>query len=196
MCKEIASYSTSPQQNNAGLNLDGDISDELLMMLPPVSDNEVAIESENLIQSDHLASSDNFNSNLDTPPNSMVVSEFDRVVTNTSLNEIQLDDLIQTDGDLARNRELSGLNIFVGRTPTPTPPDTSKTTRNRRGQHGSFNQAIFYNQIIFWGAIVVGLLAFVVGIFALMTLSTEQIYFIFFVIVAVIVFKIRDHFNV
>ena len=185
MCKEIASYSTSPQQN-----LDGEISDELLMMLPPVSDNEVAKESENLIQSDHLASSDNFNSN------SMVVSEFDRVVTNTSLNDIQLDDLIQTDGDLARNRELSGLNIFVGRTPTPTPPDTSKTTRNRRGQHGSFNQAIFYNQIIFWGAIVVGLLAFVVRIFALMTLSTEQIYFIFFVIVAVIVFKIRDHFNV
>ena len=195
MCKEIASYSTSPQQNKAELNLDGEISDELLMMLPPVSDNEVAKESENLIQSDHLASSDNFNSNLDTPPNSMVVSEFDRVVTNTSLNEIQLDDLIQTDGDLARNRELSGLNIFVGRTPTPTPPDTSKTTRNRRGQHGSFNQAIFYNQI-FWGAIVVGLLAIVVGIFALMTLSTEQIYFIFFVIVAVIVFKIRDHFNV
>ena len=195
MCKEIASYSTSPQQNNAGLNLDGEISDELLMMLPPVSDNEVAKESENLIQSDHLASSDNFNSNLNTPPNSMVVSEFDRVVTNTSLSEIQLDDLIQTDGDLSRNRDLSGLNIFVGGI-EKSPPDTSKTTRNRRGQHGSFNQAIFYNQIIFWGAIVVGLLAFVVGIFALMTLSTEQIYFIFFVIVAVIVLKIRDHFNV
>ena len=189
MCKEIASYSTSPQQNNAGLNQDGEISDELLMMLPPVSDNEVAIVSEIPNESDHLASSDNFNSN------SMVVSEFDRVVTNTSLNEIQLDDLIQTDGDLSRNRDLSGLNIFVGGI-EKSPPDTSKTTRNRRGQHGSFNQAIFYNQIIFWGAIVVGLLAFVVGIFALMTLSTEQIYFIFFVIVAVIVLKIRDHFNV
>merc|ERR1719378_192931 len=123
-----------------------------------------------------------------------VVSEFDRVVTNTRLNEIQLDDLIQTDGDY------DDLNIFVGcknyknihvRATGDSPPDTSKTTRNRRGQHGSSNQAIFYNQIIFWGAIVVGLLAFVVGIFALMTLSTEQIYFIFFVTVAVIVFKSR-----